>query len=82
MPRVYCEKMKRRKHVIDQYPNTKKVAAWLVGRYKLTIMFLPEVVGTNILSQYFDYGDNHEDDVKDEPNCVKALKHANNVSQP
>merc|ERR1712088_40290 len=32
MPRVYCEKMKRRKHVIDQYPNTKKVAAWLVGR--------------------------------------------------
>ena len=34
MPRVYCEKMKRRKHVIDQYPNTKKVAAWLVGRYK------------------------------------------------
>ena len=40
MPRVYCEKMKRRKHVIDQYPNTKKVAAWLVGRYKLTIMKL------------------------------------------
>ena len=34
MPRVYCEKMKRRKHVIDQYPNTKKVAAWLVGRYR------------------------------------------------
>jgi len=32
MPRVYCEKMKRRKHVIDQYPNTKKVASWLVGR--------------------------------------------------
>jgi len=32
MPRMYCEKLKRRKHVIDQYPNTKKVAAWLVGR--------------------------------------------------
>lgn len=32
MPRMYCEKLKRRKHVIDQYPNTKKVATWIVGR--------------------------------------------------
>ena len=49
MPRVYCEKMKRRKHVIDQYPNTKKVAAWLVGRYQLTTIF--QVVDANILGQ-------------------------------
>ena len=31
IPRNYCEKMKRKKYLLDQYPMAKKVAALLAG---------------------------------------------------
>jgi len=33
MPRNYCEKLQRKKYLIDQYPNMKTVASWLAKKY-------------------------------------------------
>ena len=30
--RNYCEKVKRSKHIIDGFPNTKQVAMWLLEK--------------------------------------------------
>jgi len=32
LPRSYCEEWKSRKHLIDEYPNIKAVAKWLLNR--------------------------------------------------
>jgi hypothetical protein len=33
MPRNYCEKLQRKKYLIDQYPNMKLVASWMAEKY-------------------------------------------------
>jgi len=33
MPRNYCEKLKRKKFLIDQYPHMKTVATWMADKY-------------------------------------------------
>jgi len=33
MPRNYCEKLQRKKYLIDQYPNMKIVASWMASKY-------------------------------------------------
>jgi hypothetical protein len=32
LSRNYCEKLKRSKYVIDGFPNTKKVAMWVLEK--------------------------------------------------
>jgi hypothetical protein len=32
LARNYCEKVKRNKNIIDGFPNTKKVAMWVLER--------------------------------------------------
>jgi len=33
MPRNYCEKLKKKKYLIDQYPHMKTVATWMAEKY-------------------------------------------------
>ena len=33
LPRQYCDKLKAQKHLLDQYPNMKTVAAWMTEKY-------------------------------------------------
>ena len=33
LPRRYCDNLMYKKHLLDQYPNMKKVAAWMTEAY-------------------------------------------------